>query len=136
MFGRKWKIDGELEIYSEEKEVKELEVQLDKDTLYVCPQRDLDMAEAKTFRLEVDGQLFARSNIRRLVVDLSKVKFIDSSGLGALLGRYKLLQSRQGEMVLCEVDSRVYRILELSGMKKLMLIKQADEQKEKECKQW
>lgn len=113
-----------------------MEVQLDKDTLYVCPQRDLDMAEAKTFRLEVDGQLFARSNIRRLVVDLSKVKFIDSSGLGALLGRYKLLQSRQGEMVLCEVDSRVYRILELSGMKKLMIIKQADEQKEKECKQW
>ena len=113
-----------------------MDMQMDRDTLYVSPQRDLDMAEAKTFRLEVDGQLFARSNIRRLVVDLSKVKFIDSSGLGALLGRYKLLQSRQGEMVLCEVDSRVYRILELSGMKKLMIIKQADEQKEKECKQW
>lgn len=113
-----------------------MEVQLDKDTLYVCPQRDLDMAEAKLFRLEVDGQLFARSNIRHLIVDLSKVKFIDSSGLGALLGRYKLLQSRQGKMVLCEVDSRVYRILELSGMKKLMVIKQAEEQEERECKQW
>lgn len=111
------------------KEVKKLEVQVDKDTLYVYPQRDLDMAEAKKFRVEVDGQLFARSSIKRVIVDFSKVRFIDSSGLGALLGRYKLLQSRQGEMILVAVDDRIYRILELAGMKKLMVIKQAEEQK-------
>ena len=106
-----------------------MEVQVDKDTLYVYPQRDLDMAEAKKFRVEVDGQLFARSSIKRVIVDFSKVRFIDSSGLGALLGRYKLLQSRQGEMILVAVDDRIYRILELAGMKKLMVIKQAEEQK-------
>lgn len=113
------------------KEVGKLRLQVEGDTLYVYPQRDLDMAEAKRFRIQVDGQLFARSSIQRLVVNLAQVNFIDSSGLGALLGRYKLMQSRQGEMILQQANEQVYRILEISGMKTLMPIMQAEEEKKR-----
>ncbi len=47
---------------------------------------------------------------------------MDSSGLGVILGRYKLLKSRGGKMVVCDVNASVYRLLELSGLFKILTI--------------
>jgi stage II sporulation protein AA (anti-sigma F factor antagonist) len=54
------------------------------------------------------------------VINLGDVGFIDSSGLGMLIGCYKTMAGRQGSMMLCDANDNVYRLLELSGMKKLM----------------
>lgn len=114
--------------YWNKKEVNNLELKVEKDTLLVYPQGDLDLVQAKKLREQVDQLLYSRGNIQKLVVNLNAVNFIDSSGLGVLIGRYKIMQNRQGQMMLCGANDNVYRILEISGMKKLMPIVRADAQ--------
>ncbi|MGB9867057.1 MAG: STAS domain-containing protein [Bacillota bacterium] len=91
------------------------------DVLVVRPLGDLDLSTAPAFRTLVDRELDRRrpSNI---VVDLSKVCFMDSSGLGAILGRFRRIQSRGRRMWLIAPQPTVRSILELSGLAKLVTV--------------
>lgn len=93
---------------------------LERDTVTLYPQGDLDLVTSKKVRETLDAILCSRGNIKQLIIDLADVQFIDSSGLGMLIGCYKTMCGRQGKMMLCDVSDNVYRILELSGLKKLM----------------
>ena len=97
-----------------------LELKLDQDTLLVSVHADLDLVAAKAFRETVDGYLLSHEWIKHLLVDLSAVGFIDSSGLGVLIGRFKVMKNRHGQMAVCGANENVYRILEMAGLKKMM----------------
>ena len=98
---------------------------MEKDTLTIYPQGDLDLVSAKKVKEQVYSLLCARNGLKMLVMNLGEVRFIDSSGLGMLIGCYKIMHGRQGKMIICDV----YRILELSGMKKLMSVMRMEPQK-------
>lgn len=102
------------------KEVIQLEGQVKQDVLTIYPQGDLDMVTAKAVKEQVETILYNRVGVKTLVVNLQEIRFIDSSGLGMLIGCYKYMQGREGSMMLTDASQSVYRILELSGMKKLM----------------
>jgi stage II sporulation protein AA (anti-sigma F factor antagonist) len=106
-----------------------LEWKLEKDTLTLYPQGDLDLVSAKRVREQLDGILCSRGSFHQLIVNLREVTFIDSSGLGMLIGCYKTMHGRQGRMMICDASERVYRLLELSGMKKLMPVMRQDASK-------
>ncbi|HEY8161972.1 MAG: STAS domain-containing protein [Methylocystis sp.] len=59
---------------------------------------------------------------RRLVVDLSAVKFIDSSGLGALLSGYKNANQRSGSFILSGLQPRVRSMFELTRLNRVFEI--------------
>ena len=102
------------------KEVRTLEWEVKQDTLTVYPQGDLDMATARIMKEQIESILYSRLGVKHLAINLKRIRFIDSSGLGMLIGCYKYMQGRDGSMMLVEASKTVYRILELSGMKKLM----------------
>lgn len=103
-----------------------MEWKLEEGVLTVYPQGDLDMVTAKTMKENVETILYSRLGVKHLVVNLKGVRFVDSSGLGMLIGCYKFMQARQGSMMLSDAGATLYRILELSGMKKLMPILRQD----------
>lgn len=78
------------------------------------------MVTAKAVKDQVETILYSKIGVKNLVVNLKEIRFIDSSGLGMLIGCYKYMQGREGSMMLTDASKSVYRILELSGMKKLM----------------
>ncbi len=45
---------------------------------------------------------------------------MDSSGIGALLGRYKRMKERGGSVAVCGVDERIRRLLRISGVDRLI----------------
>ncbi|MNO01715.1 Anti-sigma F factor antagonist [compost metagenome] len=63
-----------------------------------------------------------------MVVNLRDLKFMDSSGLGVILGRYKQVTGKGGKMVLCEVSPSVYRLFEMSGLFKILAVKENERQ--------
>lgn len=87
--------------------------------LIVNIEGELDMHSADQFRKVVDTALDA-SGANNLLLDLRQVSFIDSSGLGVILGRYKRLSSLNGRIVAVHVQPQVANILELSGMLKIV----------------
>lgn len=90
------------------------------DKLIVRLDGDLDLHAAAAFRESVDEQWSASPRLRHLVVDLGGVGFIDSSGLGALLGRWRSVQGRGGRLVAVGVRPRVRKLLEMAGLLQLI----------------
>jgi anti-anti-sigma factor len=71
---------------------------------------------AATFRLEPEVErLLAEDGVRRLVLNLAEVRFIDSAGIGALLSIRDRTERLSIEMALTNVPAPVQRVLELTG---------------------
>ncbi|CAM5792259.1 MULTISPECIES: anti-sigma F factor antagonist [Brevibacillus] len=89
------------------------------DVLVVRLQGELDHHTAEELRGKVDD-LLRQSSIRHIVLSLAELSFMDSSGIGVILGRYKQISARSGEMVVCSINPTIYRIFEMSGLFKVI----------------
>jgi len=89
------------------------------DTLIVRPEGEFDVHTAPVFRQDVERSLEA-TRARKLVVSLKSVSFIDSSGLGVLLGRHRRMVELGGRMAIVSVPARIRPVLELSGLFKVI----------------
>lgn len=88
-------------------------------TLVVKVTGEIDHHTSAELREEVDREIGLR-NIVNLVLDFDGVPFMDSSGIGVIIGRYKQIQARGGKTMLIRVQPQVDKILELSGLKKIL----------------
>ena len=89
--------------------------------LYIKLSGDIDHHSAKSVRDSVDG-LIRENNPAELELDLSAVEFMDSSGLGLVLGRYKKQIETGGKMKIINPTRRVMQILQLAGVEKIIKI--------------
>jgi stage II sporulation protein AA (anti-sigma F factor antagonist) len=80
---------------------------------------ELDLSTAPQFRAALE-QALDRTMARDLVLNMKGVGFVDSSGLGAILGRYRRVTQAGGKMAICGVSGRVKPILELSGILRIV----------------
>lgn len=97
------------------------------NTLVVRVNGELDLVVADEFRAKVDRKL-DENPVRNLIINLQGVKFIDSSGLGAILGRYKRVAAGGGKVAVVGAAPQVTKILELSGIMKIMSAYEKEEQ--------
>ncbi|NLO22092.1 MAG: anti-sigma F factor antagonist [Syntrophomonadaceae bacterium] len=97
----------------------ELEMRQVRNILIVRIEGEMDMLRADQIREDIDKKL-DNSEIRNLILNLEKVTFIDSSGLGMILGRYKKLNSKNGRMYIAGARPQVEKILYFSGINKLI----------------
>ena len=84
---------------------------------------EIDHHGAVALREDLDSLLW-RERPRRLVLNLSRVEFMDSAGLGLLMGRYRLVRDFGGVMALTSPNPRVMKILRLSGMERFFEIEE------------
>jgi anti-sigma B factor antagonist len=57
---------------------------------------------------------------REVYLDLSKVDYMDSTGLGVLIGAYKSLRANRGRLILVGVSPRLNRLLKITGLAEIM----------------
>ncbi|MDR3595028.1 anti-sigma F factor antagonist [Clostridium sp.] len=80
---------------------------------------ELDHNSAEGVRVRIDDRI-DRDNIRKVVLDFSRVTFMDSSGIGAVLGRYKKVSNKGGVLCIAMPNKNVNRIFELAGLYKII----------------
>ena len=85
------------------------------DTMTVVLEGELDHHSAHSVRAELES-LIASPHVRHLVLDLGKLSFMDSSGIGVVLGRYKTLAKRGGSVAVRSPNAHVDRIFAMSGL--------------------
>ena len=59
---------------------------------------------------------------KKLIIDFSKVNFMDSAGIGMILGRYKMITMFGGTMDMVNVTPNVKKVLEMAGITKIIPI--------------
>ena len=82
---------------------------------------EIDHHSALGLREELDA-LILRERPRRLVFNLENVDFMDSAGLGLLMGRHRLMKQIGGVLAVAEPNESVMKILRLSGMERFFEI--------------
>ncbi|MCY6483585.1 anti-sigma F factor antagonist [Clostridium aestuarii] len=97
------------------------------DKLIVYMIGELDHHSAEEVRNKVDDRV-EREGCNKLIMDFSGVTFMDSSGIGVVIGRYKKLSSRHGRLSVTKVNGAVKRVFELSGMFKIIPLYDSVEQ--------
>lgn len=90
-------------------------------TLVVGFNGELDHHTAESIRKEIDNY-YDQKLMKNIILDLDNLKFMDSSGIGLILGRYKKAMNNGGKLLLVNVNTRVMRILEMSGITKIIKI--------------
>ena len=80
---------------------------------------ELDHHSAEEVRVKVDDRI-DRDNIEKLILNFGGVTFMDSSGIGVVVGRYKKMSSKGGALCVVDVNRGVNRVFELSGLFKII----------------
>lgn len=96
------------------------------DVLIVRLSGELDHHEAEILRDKWQDMMY-KNPIKHVVVNLAEVNFMDSSGLGVMLGRYKEVLQLGGEMIVCSITPPIERLFEMSGLFKIVRLEKNEE---------
>ncbi|MCM1529653.1 MAG: STAS domain-containing protein [Alistipes sp.] len=82
---------------------------------------DIDHHSARQLRSELDSFVITmQPDI--LIIDLTGISFMDSSGIGLIIGRYKLLKELGGKLEVKSPQPYIRRVLRLSGIERIVKI--------------
>ena len=79
---------------------------------------ELDHHHTQKLREEIDRSV-QKEHPNRLILNFAGVEFMDSSGIGLVLGRYRLMQEREGSLVLCAMPPHIRRVMRVAGIANL-----------------
>lgn len=88
------------------------------DVLTVYLNGEIDHNRAADIRTTIDGRINTLRP-KKLELDFSKVSFMDSSGIGLIMGRYRAVGLIGGELKIKNIPDNLSRIIELSGVTSL-----------------
>lgn len=87
--------------------------------LIVTIEGEVDHHTSVEIRERVDRE-YQRRRARNIIFDFSNIRFMDSSGIGVLMGRYRNVMILGGNVALYGVGDQVDRVLSISGIYKIM----------------
>ena len=91
---------------------------------------EIDHHNAVNVRSDIDGLIFDK-HPERVVLDLSEISFMDSSGLGLIMGRYALVKDLGATLSLRAPTVAVMKILSLAGMERMIKIEKSIKEDDK-----
>ena len=103
------------------------EVFIKRNILYIRFDGELDQKNVENLRYKI-MELIDKYNIKYLVFNFEKLKFMDSSGIGFIIGRYNHLKKMNGCIILCSLNDQIRRLVMLSGLARICQIKKNEEE--------
>ena len=89
-------------------------------TLYILLCGELDEYTAQTARNTLDNLLDTQKGFIQIVMDLSELTFMDSTGVGVLIGRYKKMRDQNKPIFITNPSRNAERIFKMSGLYEIM----------------
>ncbi len=97
----------------------EIKNRIYESTLYVILSGELDEHSAYKARIGLDD-IFSKPNFNQVIIDLSELEFMDSTGIGVLVGRYKKLKEKNIPIFICNPSTHAERIFKMTGLYDIM----------------
>lgn len=96
--------------------------ELKENCLMVYVPKELDHHEANQLKMEAD-LMIEIYHVKRLIFDFSNTEFMDSSGIGVIIGRCRNMGYYGGEVLAQNLNGRLKKIFMVSGLHELVQIK-------------
>lgn len=91
--------------------------------LIVYLQGEIDHCSAEKYRCEIE-RLLQDCMIRQLILDFTNVTFMDSSGVGMIIGRYKTMMARKGSVNARGLMPQVERLFCMAGLHRIIALEE------------
>jgi len=97
-----------------------VEIKIEDKALTACISGDIDHHSAVNLREAIDEcvQIYKP---QKLTIDLSKVSFMDSSGIGLIMGRYRIVTEFGGKLAITGASAINARMIKLAGLSRLRI---------------
>lgn len=93
-------------------------IETDAEKITASIEGELDHHTAKDIREKIDTAV--EMNMPRvLILDFGRVTFMDSSGIGLVMGRYKTLSKTGARLRITGLSPQIYKVMKLAGIEKL-----------------
>ena len=96
-----------------------IQIKIEGAALIATPGCEIDHHSAERLRGQIDAA-FDKSSCRHIILDFSGVQFMDSSGIGMIIGRYKNAEKRGGRLALAGMSTDMERLFHISGLAKII----------------
>ena len=96
-----------------------LRQRLHQNTLFISLDGELDHHTAEYTRVNLDN-LMTQTKAGKVILDLASLKFMDSTGIGVLIGRYKIMKERNVPIMISNPSSQAERIFKMAGLYTIM----------------
>lgn len=96
--------------------------QLIENYLMIHMPEEIDHHQA-TMLSEAADNYIMKEPVKNIVFDFEATRFMDSSGIGIIVGRYKKIACFGGQVYAINASSRIIKMIELSGLKKVLNVK-------------
>ena len=83
---------------------------------------EIDHHSSLGLRIQIDDKI-ENSRPKETILDFTDVTFMDSSGIGLVMGRYKLCQNFGGTLTVCGLSDSSYKVMKLAGLSNIANIK-------------
>lgn len=107
-----------------------IQMAIRKNKLFIRFCGELDQAVTEKLKVRI-SELVDKYEIKYLVLNFSELSFMDSSGVGFIIGRYSQIKKRNGKIIVCSMNRLIERIFMLSGLKKICYIASNEKEAEK-----
>lgn len=97
----------------------EIRTRVYKNTLYVSFCGELD-ENSSSYTRETMDEILDKEKYNQVIIDLSELEFMDSTGIGVMIGRYKKLKSKEVPLYLTNPNKHIDKIFEMTGLYKIM----------------
>lgn len=87
--------------------------------LYAFLKGEIDHHTVPELRESIDGAIILNDTPKLVVLDFGGITFMDSSGVGLVMGRYRLASSKGKKLRVDNLSERDYKIMKMSGIEKL-----------------
>lgn len=98
---------------------------LDADKLVALLSGEIDHHQVAPIRESIDEKI-EQENPKELVLDFTDISFMDSSGIGLIMGRYKKMRTLGGVLSIKNPSPNTFRVLKLAGMDRLAKIEKGE----------
>jgi stage II sporulation protein AA (anti-sigma F factor antagonist) len=105
----------------------QIDLEPNRKTLIVRLKGELDHHTADAVKQRMEAAI-EKDQLKHIILSLKDLNFMDSSGLGVILGRYKQITAKGGKMVVCDINPAIYRLFEMSGLFKIVSIQDTERQ--------
>lgn len=105
-----------------------VKIEFENETLNCRLCGEIDHHTTLPIRLDIDDRI-ENCRPKTLILDFSDVTFMDSSGIGLVMGRYKLLNEFGGELEVTGLSNNSYKVMRLAGLDQIANIKKGSDKK-------
>jgi stage II sporulation protein AA (anti-sigma F factor antagonist) len=106
-----------------------IRIESDGQTVTAFLEGEIDHHTATEMRQAIDAEL-TNGTVKLLIMDFREVTFMDSSGIGLVMGRYRQIRYNDGQLQIINTSPQIYKVMRIAGLQRLAVIEQGDKRRE------